>query len=627
MFLDDSACNLASLNLVKFLKPDGQFDVEAFRHGVRIFVIAQEILVDLASYPTKNIAQNSHDFRPIGLGYANLGTLLMMKGFPYDSSQSRTYAATLTAIMTGHAYLTSSEIASQNGAFPRFSENRESMLDVMRMHQSALNEVRESQLDEPDLLDAAKDDWQKAIKSGEQHGFRNAQTTVLAPTGTIGLLMDCDTTGVEPDFALIKWKKLAGGGYFKIINQSIQTVLKNLGYIPEAIEDIINYALGHGTLQDAPHLAMSELIQFGYRDQQIREAESYVNQYKTFDDNTPHINPAELKKFGLSSRQIKDIQIYAGGAQTIEGAPHLKPEHYAIFDCANRCGIGERFIDPIGHVKMMASVQPFLSGAISKTINLPSENSIEDIERLYVEAWRLGLKSVALYRDGSKLSQPLSNKSDDPISQDEETKVLKRGEKWSLPPRRHGITIGADVANNKVYLRTGEYEDGQLGEIFIDMFKAGASFRSLLNCFAVSVSMGLQYGVPLEEFVEKFVYTRFDPAGMVDHENIKSCTSVLDYVFRVLGMEYSGRTDFLHVKPNVVGDEVNTDIEETNEAIPFDIIVNDHKNDNGHSENVVNSTLFNLMGDAPNCDICGHITVRNGSCFKCLNCGNSLGCS
>ena len=628
MFLDDSACNLASLNLVKFLKTDGQFDVEAFRHGVRIFIIAQEILVDLSSYPTEKIAQNSHDFRPIGLGYANLGTLLMMKGFPYDSSQSRTYAATITAIMSGHAYLTSAEIASQNGAFPHFMENRESMLDVMRMHQSALNEIRESQLDETYLLEAAEEDWQGAIKSGEQYGYRNAQTTVLAPTGTIGLLMDCDTTGVEPDFAMIKWKKLAGGGYFKIINQSIPAALKNLGYIPEAIEDIINYALGRGTLQDAPHLAMSELIHFGYRDDQIREAENYVKKFRIFDENTPHINPTELKKFHLSSQQINDIHVFVGGAQTIEGAPHLKPEHYAIFDCANRCGIGERFIEPMGHVKMMAAVQPFLSGAISKTINLPNENSIEDIERLYVEAWRVGLKSVALYRDGSKLSQPLSNKSDKITSKDT---VLKRGEKWSLPPRRHGITIGADVANNKVYLRTGEYEDGQLGEVFIDMFKAGASFRSLLNCFAVSVSMGLQYGVPLEEFVEKFVYTRFDPAGMVDHANIKSCTSVLDYVFRVLGMEYSGRTDFLHVKPNVVGDEINTDIEENEEAIPFDVIVNnrdsDGGNDNGNSEDIVNSTLFNLMGDAPNCDICGHITVRNGSCFKCLNCGNSLGCS
>ena len=629
MFLDDSACNLASLNLVTFLDKNGNFNIEAFRNAVRIFMIAQDILVDLSSYPTENIAKNSHDYRPLGLGYANLGTLLMMKGFPYDSPQGRAYAACVTSIMGGHAYRTSAEISSKIGTFAGYSENRNSMLEVMGMHQAAIEKIQETDLRESPLLEAAREDWQDVIEFGEKVGFRNAQATVLAPTGTIGLLMDCDTTGVEPDFALVKWKKLAGGGYFKIINQSISNALKNLGYIPEAIEDITTYILGKGKLEGAPNISMAELISLGFRDSQIREAEKYVSEFKNFDEHVPHINPSVLKKKGFSTQQIKAIQIYVGGAQTVEGAPHLKKGHYPIFDCANRCGIGERYIEPMGHIRMMASVQPFLSGAISKTINLPNEASMEDIERIYVEGWRLGLKAVALYRDGSKLSQPLSNKADE--TPEAEEIFLKRGQKESLPARRKGITIGAEVANNKVYLRTGEYHNGELGEIFIDMFKAGASYRSLLNCFAVAVSMGLQYGVPLEEYVDKFVYTRFDPAGMVDHPNIKSCTSVLDYVFRVLGMEYQGRTDFLHVKPNVEGDEANIDEEEKNESIPLEVIVNQPKgqktNGNGHTETIKDSSLGNLMGDAPNCDICGHITVRNGSCFKCLNCGNSLGCS
>ncbi|HDL19406.1 MAG TPA: vitamin B12-dependent ribonucleotide reductase [Bacteroidetes bacterium] len=637
MFLDNSACNLASLNLVKFLHEDGTFDVESYRKAVRIFIIAQEILVDLASYPTGQIAGNSHNFRPLGLGYANLGTLLMMKGFPYDSAQGRAYAATLTAIMTGHAYKTSAEIASKTGPFAGFPENRNSMLNVMRMHQAALGNIHKNDLLEPRLLEAAEDDWQDAIDFGEEFGYRNAQVTLLAPTGTIGLLMDCDTTGVEPDFALVKWKKLAGGGYFKIINQSIPKTLRNLGYIPEAVEDIVNYALGYGTLQGAPHLSMSKLIQLGFREDQIKEAEAYIGEFKVFDNHTPHITPIELQNRGFSAEQVKKIQIFVGGAQTVEGAPHLKPEHYAIFDCANRCGIGSRFIEPMGHVKMMAAVQPFLSGAISKTINLPNEATIEEVEQLYVQAWKLGIKAVALYRDGSKLSQPLSNQSDEQPEK-EEKHFLRRGQKRHLPARRPGITIGADVAGNKVYLRTGDYEDGKLGEIFVDMFKAGASYRSLLNCFAVAVSMGLQYGVPLEKYVEKFVFTRFDPAGMVNHPNVKTCTSVLDYVFRVLGMEYLGRTDFLHVKPNVEGDEANMEDEESNETIPLEIILPEQAatevkvKGNGHSkstapDDAVSNSLSDLMGDAPTCDICGHITVRNGSCYKCLNCGNSLGCS
>lgn len=635
MFLDDTACNLASLNLVKFLDDNGTFNIAAYRHAVRIFIIAQEILVDLASYPNEKIAKNSHDYRPLGLGYANLGTMLMVKGLAYDSPEARSYAALLTAIMCGHAYRVSAEIASEIGAYPGHEENKKSMLEVMHLHESAVHSIDKSFITETDVIEAAHDDWHEAIRLGEEYGYRNAQVTVLAPTGTIGLLMDCDTTGVEPDFALIKWKKLAGGGHFKIINQSIPKALKSLGYISEAIEDIVKYALGSGTLQGAPYLSMAELTKKGYRDEEIREAEEYVKQFQSIDANTPHINPLELRKRGLNEDEIQEIQIYVGGAQTLEGAPHLKPEHYPIFDCANRCGIGTRFIEPMGHIKMMSAVQPFLSGAISKTINVPSETTVDEIERLYVEGWRLGLKAVAIYRDGSKLSQPLSSKSDE---EDEvtgtaakPTKVeLKRGEKRSLPQRRNGVTIGADIGDNKVYLRTGEYEDGELGEIFVDMFKAGASYRSLLNCFAVAVSMGLQYGVPLEEFVDKFVYTRFEPAGMVNHSNIKNCTSVLDYVFRVLGMEYSGRTDFLHVQPNNQEAEMKPDLNGSvspSITIESDSGANGDSNGNEHVKNGKDSSMKSMMGDAPNCDICGHITVRNANCYKCLNCGASLGCS
>lgn len=630
MFLDDTACNLASLNLIKFIQDDGSFDLEAYQHAIRIFVIAQEILVDLASYPDEKIAENSHNFRPLGLGYANLGTLLMVKSLPYDSPEARSYSALLTAIMSGHAYRVSAEIAAVIGPFSGYEKNRDSMLEVMHLHESAVKEIDKSLVTENNLIQAAYEDWHEAIRMGEKHGYRNSQISVLAPTGTIGLLMDCDTTGVEPDFTLIKWKKLAGGGYFKIINQSIPKALKALGYISEAIEDIVKYALGNGTLQGAPHISMTELTKMGYRDDQIREAEEYVKKYRSIDANTPNINPLELRKSGLNEDEIQVIQVYVGGAQTVEGAPHLKPEHYAIFDCANRCGIGNRFIEPMGHIRMMASVQPFISGAISKTINVPAETSVEEIERLYVEGWRLGLKAVALYRDGSKMSQPLSNTSDEDGKNSKPAQVeLKRGEKRRLPQRRIGVTIGTDIGGNKVYLRTGEYEDGELGEIFVDMFKAGASYRSLLNCFAVAVSMGLQYGVPLEEFVEKFVYTRFEPAGIVDHPNVKNCTSVLDYVFRILGMEYGGRTDFLHVQPDKQ-DEKNKS--EFNKRRVNSIELNSQSSDNGEPsngnyDNGMAASVAVLMGDAPNCDICGHITVRNANCYKCLNCGTSLGCS
>lgn len=571
MFLDDTACNLSSLNLVKFLKTDGSFDLDAYRDACRVLSVAQEILVDFSSYPTKQIAENSHRYRPLGLGYANLGTLLMLKGIPYDSDEGRAWAASLTAILCGEAYAVSAEVASKMGPFLGYANNRESMLKVMRKHKEAAYKI-DANKSPTELFKAAKQAWDQAVLLGELHGYRNAQVTVLAPTGTIGLLMDCDTTGIEPDFALVKFKKLAGGGYFKMVNQSVEGALQNLKYSASEIKAILTYVLG------------------------------------TADEKI-------------------------SGTLTLEGAPHLKPEHLAVFDCANKCGPGgTRFIAPMGHIRMMAAVQPFLSGAISKTVNLPNETTVEEIEQIHLEAWKLGLKAIALYRDGCKLSQPLSAKPEKKAEKNSDTQITEIQkietprvaattpaqttvsqtmahapvQRRRLPAKRNGLTIEAAVGGHQVYLRTGEYEDGSIGEVFIDMHKEGAEYSSMMNCFATSVSLGLQYGVPLKEFVDQFTFTRFEPAGTVTgHPNVKMATSVVDYMFRVLGMEYLGRTDFLQVKPSI-----EKSIEQSIEQSPEQ-----------------STPESNLMRDAPPCDSCGHTTVRNGACFRCLNCGTSLGCS
>jgi ribonucleoside-diphosphate reductase alpha chain len=581
MFLNDSACNLASLNLMKFTDVKGNFQVEDFKKAVRTFIIAQEIIVDFASYPTETIGKNSHDYRPLGLGYANLGTLLMTTGIPYDSPKAMAVAGAITALMTGEAYRVSSEIAQVKGPFPGFEQNRDPMLRVMKKHRDASYKIDES-LCPTDLLKAAQESWEQAVVEGEQHGYRNAQATVLAPTGTIGLLMDCDTTGVEPEFSLIKWKKLAGGGHFKIINQSVPEALRRLGYTENEINAIQNYILEQGT---------------------------------------------------------------------IEGAPALKDEHLPIFDCANKCGQGVRFIDPMGHIRMMAATQPFISGAISKTVNLPGDMSVEDIEKIYVESWKLGLKAVALYRDGCKHSQPLNTGTsskqsarNDGLVEGEAPSGLAggggdvspskdtRGDRESMPGKRHGFTLESSVAAHKLFLRTGEYEDGRLGEIFIDMYKEGAAYRSLLNCFAIAISIGLQYGVPLEKFVNSFTFTRFEPQGITDHPNVKICTSILDYIFRILGMEYLGRTDFVHLKPETLESRDNQEDKQegTIKALsktPRSVGAAAAKSNKMKSKSEISESLAELMGDAPLCDLCGHVTVRNGACYKCVNCGNSLGCS
>ncbi len=576
MFLDDTACNLASLNLVKFLNDDGSFDVAAYRHAVEIFFIAQEILVDLSSYPTVSIAKNSHDYRPLGLGYANLGTLLMMLGVPYDSDKGRSIAAALTAIMHCHAFATSAELAKAVGSFAGYEKNKKDMLRVMGKHQAAAHAI-DAKLAGAQLYEAACEDADLMVELGEKYGYRNAQATVLAPTGTIGLLMDCDTTGVEPEFSIMKWKKLAGGGHFKIINKSIPAVLENLGYSPEQVKEVVDYVLGK--------------------------------------DGQP-------------------------GAETLEGAPHLKEEHLAIFDCANKCGNGVRYIAPLGHVKMMAAVQPFLSGAISKTVNIPNEATVEDIKSIYMQSWKMGLKAIALYRDGSKHSQPLSSKKDKTETKTEAVAypadAVFRGSKVALPTKRHGITVEASVAGQKMYLRTGEYEDGKLGELFIDSFKEGASYRSLLNCFAVAISIGLQYGVPLEKYVDSFTFTRFEPSGFTTHPNIRTCTSIVDFIFRVLGMEYLGRTDFVHVEPKSTQFSENTLKGMISEAIQNEASVaavetspveEVSETNSASSHDALSAGLKTMMGDAPLCNTCGHVTVRNATCYKCLNCGNSMGCS
>jgi len=629
MFLDNSACNLASINLIKYFDENRKFDVAGFRNTCKVLLTAQEILVDLCSYPTAKIAQNSHDYRPLGLGYANLGTLLMIQGIPYDSNEGRAIAGAITAIMTGHAYRVSAQLAHVKGAFNGYSANRESMLNVMHMHRDAVDDIDIKFC--PDyLVEAAKEDWDKALEMGTVYGYRNAQATLLAPTGTIGLLMDCDTTGVEPDFALVKWKKLAGGGYFKIINQSLPRALQYLDYTSDEILDIVSYVLGHNSIIHAPHVNPEALKKLGYTDQEIKEAEKDIDQKKTLNEFTRHINPRQLKKRGLQDQAIQEAIEYINGTETIEGAPHLDEMHYPIFDTANKCGSGKRFIEPMGHIRMMAAVQPFLSGAISKTVNLPAESTVEDISEIYMNAWKLGLKAIAIYRDGSKGSQPLNTgKLEEKKETSEKTqelikealkRIIPRGEKRSLPSKRNGFNYAATIGGQKIFFRTGEYENKQLGEIFIDMFKAGASYKSLLNCFAVAVSLGLQYGVPVEKYVEKFIYTRFDPSGFTDHPYVRNATSVLDFIFRVLAIDYLGRDDLAQMPPPTADDtayDVAKDLEEKSELSRI--------NSTGQVE--IDDFLSSLDSDAPPCDLCGHITVRNGTCFKCLNCGNSMGCS
>ena len=608
MFLDDTACNLASMNLLTFLQ-DGKFDAESYMHATRLWTLTLEISVTMAQFPSKEIAQLSYDFRTLGLGYANIGGLLMNMGFGYDSTEGRALCGALTAIMTGVAYATSAEIAGELGAFAKYDKNRDHMLRVIRNHRNAAYgatsgyeklAVKPVPLDHagcPDatLVELAMSSWDEALRLGEEHGYRNAQATVIAPTGTIGLVMDCDTTGIEPDFALVKFKKLAGGGYFKIINRSVPAALDKLGYGSAQIEEIISYAVGHQTLGNAPGINHTALIGHGFGPAQIDKIEGALasafdirfvfNQWTLGEDFCRDVLgiPAEklndptfdmLKHLGFTRDQIEAANDHVCGTMTLEGAPHLKAEHYPVFDCANPCGKkGKRYLSVESHIYMMAAAQSFISGAISKTINMANHATIEDCQKAYELSWSLGVKANALYRDGSKLSQPLAAAlvEDDEEAQEiletgstqEKAQVLAekivekviikevaKSHREKMPERRKGYTQKAIVGGHKVYLRTGEYSDGSLGEIFIDMHKEGAGFRAMMNNFAIAVSVGLQYGVPLEEFVDAFTFTKFEPAGMVQgNDSIKNATSILDYIFRELAVSYLDRTDLAHVKP------------------------------------------------------------------------------
>ena len=610
LFLDNTACNLASLNLVKFYDDEKQeFDIASYKHALRIWTIVLEISVEMAQFPSKEIAQGSYDYRTLGLGYANLGSLLMRKGIAYDSKLGRAIAGALTAMLTGEAYKASAEMAGIVGTFPRYKENADNMLRVMNNHRKAAYDSNDYEglshdliaidqdLCPEDLLAAAQLSWDEAVELGTKNGYRNAQATVLAPTGTIGLLMDCDTTGVEPDFALMKFKKLAGGGYMKIVNQSVGPALDALGYEANEVTEIINYVIGSMSLENSPYVNKQSLIEKGLNEEDVAKIEAALpgafeiqhafnvfvlgeetlkglgipeEEYTSFDFNL-------LETLGYSRNEIAQANLDICGTQKIEGAPYLKEEHLDVFDCANKCGKdGERFIHYMGHVRMMAAAQPFISGAISKTVNMPNEATIEDIEDCYFEAAKIGVKAIAIYRDGSKASQPLSSSSDEGDSEESDPEVTKILEeeamliqgnfapgtspsrayagvnrpRFLLPERREGWTQEARIAGHKVYLRTGEYPDGTLGEVFIDIAKEGATLKGVLGCFAIAVSKGLQYGVPLEEFVDTFTFQTFEPRGMVEgHENIKMSNSIIDYVFRALGLEYLDRTDIVQVPP------------------------------------------------------------------------------
>ena len=738
MFLDDTACNLASLNLLSFRNQDGSFDTPAFEHAVRLWTVVLEISVLMAQFPSKEIAQLSYEFRTLGLGYANLGGLLMANGIGYDSEAGRQLCAAISAVMTGVSYATSAEMAKQLGPFPGFAKNREAMLQVIRNHRRAAHgaldgyeglAVRPVAFDARQCPDqgvaiAASRAWDEALTLGELHGYRNAQASVVAPTGTIGLVMDCDTTGIEPDFALVKFKKLAGGGYFKIINRIVPVALATLGYAPGQIDAMIRYAVGHGTLKGAPRINHDTLAAKGFGAAELERIEAGLaaafdikfafNKWtlgEAFCTRVLGLAPERLDdagfdllaEIGFSKADLEAANNFVCGTMTLEGAPLLKAEHLPVFDCANPCGrIGKRALNTESHIRMMAASQPFISGAISKTINMPNAASVEDCKNAYMLSWRLGLKANALYRDGSKLSQPLSSSLlDDDENEDAiedfaamtpaqrapivTERIVERffhkGERRRLPQRRKGYTQKAIVGGHKVYLRTGEYEDGQLAEVFVDMHKEGSAFRSLMNNFAIAVSIGLQYGVPLEEFVEAFTFTRFEPAGMVEgNDTIKMATSIVDYIFRELAISYLGRNDLAHVQPaDLMPDTVGKGHEEGNlpkdgskaaeqvtaqlaaiqrvtssgfvrnnlkvlqggiaaayagtSALALSVEtevghthIQAHAGPGSRVEQIREARMKGYEGDS--CGECGNFTlVRNGTCLKCETCGATSGCS
>jgi ribonucleoside-diphosphate reductase alpha chain len=555
MFLDNTSCNLASINLMKFLDERGEFDVEAYREACRVLITAQEILVDNASYPTEAITQNSKDFRPLGLGYANLGALLMASGLPYDSDAGRDVAAALTAVMTGEAYAQSARIAQKKGPFNGFAVNREPMLRVMDQHRSSVDHINPAHVPLP-LLVAARDAWDKACQLGDLYGYRNAQATVIAPTGTIGFMMDCDTTGIEPDIALVKYKKLVGGGMLKIVNQTVPIALRRIGY---------------------PETQVSEILQY-------------------IDEN-----------------------------DTIEGAPHLRADDLAVFDCAFKPAKGSRTIHYMGHVKMMAAAQPFISGAISKTVNMPEQATPEDIMEVYMEGWRMGLKAIAIYRDGSKRSQPLNTSRDDKkqvrsiaVADSAAPVEPRRAVRRKLLDERRAITHKFDIQGHEGYITVGIYEDGTPGEIFLVMSKEGSTISGLMDAFATSISLALQYGVPLEVLVKKFAHTRFEPSGFTKNPEIPIAKSITDYIFRWLASKFLDGTQQEAI--GIVRRDPIVEVEASVAPAPAPV----------KPSPVDTSPIkisFQGQEDAPACSDCGSIMIRNGTCYKCLNCGSTSGCS
>ena len=705
MFLDNTACNLASMNLIKYYDADTEtFDVAGYRYTTRLWTVVLEISVLMAQFPSKEIAELSYEFRTLGLGYANIGTLLMVQGIPYDSQDAVAITGALTSIMHMHSYATSAEMANELGAFRGYERNKEHMLKVIRNHRRAAYNVADSEYEglsikpigiDPSicptyLLKAAQEDSDRALAMGEKYGYRNAQVTVIAPTGTIGLVMDCDTTGIEPDFALVKFKKLAGGGYFKIINQSVPAALKRLGYSAKESDAIIKYAKGHGTLKGCSAISHDRLRAAGFTDEKIQAIEEQLpgafeikfafNQFTLGEDfckDVLGITESQLsdwsfdllRHIGFTKREIDEANDFVCGTMTLEGAPLLKDEHLPVFDCANKCGKkGTRYISAMGHINMMAAAQPFISGAISKTINLPNEATVEDIKSAYMISWEKMLKANALYRDGSKLSQPLNTLSSviDELEdeapevvapevaqvQDAIVKTAERiihkyvAERKRLPNRRGGYTQKSKIGGQNVYLRTGEYDNGQIGEIFIDMHREGAAFRSLMNCFAISISLGLQHGVPLEEFVDAFVFTKFEPSGMVSgNPQIKMTTSVIDYIFRELAVTYLGRHDLAHVGPEDILQRTLRPMENDEDDAPASAPIASYpplsiettpvfasvtasapKDDGGFQSKFERARQMGYTGDA--CSDCGSMTmVRNGTCLKCNTCGATSGCS
>jgi ribonucleoside-diphosphate reductase alpha chain len=683
MFLDDTACNLASLNLVTFQNEDGSLDVDRYAHAVRLWTVVLDISVGMAQFPSPQIARKSYDYRTLGLGYANLGAFLMRAGIPYDSPAAADVTAAITALLGGASYAASAEMAGALGAFPRFAPNRDSMLRVIRNHERAARNAAASEYEglsvipraltgefcpEP-MVKAARAAWEQALILGAKHGFRNAQVTVLAPTGTIGLIMDCDTTGIEPDFAMVKFKKLAGGGYFKITNQSIPVALRHLGYSPADCEAIEKYVIGSGSLDGAPHINKATLAERGFSAETLHKLEKALPLSLSLEDAFhPRllgrellaglgVSPAALdgdgfevlESLGFSFEQIEAADLYICGAQTVEGAPSLKPEHYPVFDCASPCGKGTRMIAPMGHVRIMSTAQPYISGAISKTVNLPNEATIADILGVYREGHRGLLKAISIYRDGCKLSQPLNAKKDRkkveapaaraaaPVSTYAGRPAAPGGRpmRRRLPARRGGFVQEVSVGEHKLFLRTGEYPDGSLGEIFIDMYKEGASYRAILNCFAVLTSKALQYGVPLEELVDTFTFTRFEPAGPVEgHENIKNCTSLLDLIFRTLGISYLGLTDLAHIKPaDIPGARplgyaapVTADDPVRSSAPVISSKSTGVPGTMSRAEAADLSRRAGYTGDG--CTACSSMRVRrNGTCVVCEDCGTTSGCS